>query len=100
MYFANFQIVWTGKGSASGGIKISLPASPTSVNGGTQSFTASIGFFSGITYTNQIIMLGDSGSGAFLAIKDVNKAGGSPTDLTQTAFSTSGQIRGCVWFTT
>jgi hypothetical protein len=100
IYVVNYRIIWTSKGSASGAISLSLPAALANVGGTGQFVNGNIGYFSGITYTNQLVTFGDTGGGNFIYIADTNKAGGAPTFLTNTAFSTSGQIRATVIFTT
>ena len=92
MYNISIYLQWSGKGSASGNIIVSLPfTAGTSLS----YFNASIGYISGITYTNQLLVFGDSGDASppVLQLYDANKAGSTSTVLTATAFSTAGQLR-------
>jgi len=77
-------IIWTSKGSASGPIVISLPIATTSTR-----LTIPIGFTSSITFTGMIFAL-KSGANSIQIAQNNN---GTVSNLTDSAFASSGQIQ-------
>ena len=94
LIMVNIRVQWVSKGSASGNIKISLPSAPNTI---LDFFNCSIGYFSGITYTNQLLVFGDA-SAQNVQLFSASNAGLTPTQLTATAFSASGQLRLSVFY--
>ena len=91
MYFINVMVKWSSKASAvsSSDIEISLPQD---VGGSTPRAIFNLGYVKGLTYTNQLVAYGQSGTDYF-KISDLSKTGAAPTVLEVSEFSNSGEVQ-------
>ncbi len=89
MYNCLIQVAWSSKGSASGTIRYSLPTTLTS---NWPRCPGVVGYMNGVTWTNMVLCSGDSGTN-FVRLLDASKTGSSPTDLTNTSYSASGEVQ-------
>lgn len=87
LYICSIYAAWTGKGTASGVIRVSLPATLSDLNA-----QASMGYMAGISFLQQLTIEAE-GFTNYVTFYDLGAAGAAPTNLANTAFGTSGQIR-------
>ena len=85
--FVQVNFAWSGKGSASGRIRFSLPVAslaPVPV-------TLTVGYHYGITYNSMLMAVGGGGNGYFELFSATS--GGSTSFLTNADYNTAGQIQ-------
>ena len=101
-YFAQAHISWSGLAQVtSGSPQVSLPDIPGTIGGEDQYYAATLGYFSGITFSNQLLLFSDAnGSTTSMNFYSASNSGGSPSELTYTSFAASGQVRYQIFFTT
>lgn len=91
-YFCYVQIVWTSKGTASGGISINLPA--TSNTNRSARVAASFGFCTGLIYgTSTEFIMTNSGGSNFGSFYSNTNLGTNSIQMTDANFGTTGQIQ-------
>lgn len=91
--FVNINISWTGKGSASGTVRISLPGTSASAPG---SNCFSIGYISGVTSASTPLAFCNGTDNYIQLINFVS--GGAGTSIVASNFATSGQLQFAGWY--
>ena len=86
MVFISGRISWTGKGSASGGIRLNLPLVCGSDRG-----MVTLGYTQNIFFTGFIVCSANAGQ-SYIVFRDVI-SGSNPVSLTNTAFGTTGEVQ-------
>jgi hypothetical protein len=95
MYYCTIHTIWTSKGSASGSIRINLPATINASK--SPRIVGTVGYMKGILFLTQLAVIGSGGS-SYLTVWDLALLGGSPSQLTNTSFSGTGEFQTSVFF--
>ncbi len=95
MYYCTLFAVWSSKGSASGNIRWSLPA--TLNNSKSPRAIGIIGYLNGVSQTTQLLVTA-SGSTSYCTLYATTLASGAAQPLTNTSYSAAGEIQIAIYF--